>query len=114
MLQLAQRTDAPSSMSVSIRMAVSMVMCNEPVMRTPLSGLSGPYFLRMDIRPGISCWQTSMVLRPHSARDKSLTQESCLVFPFPLPMAGFGALLRGGESLMAVRIDRLRVEGWVL
>ena len=45
MLQLAQRTDAPSSTSVSMRIAVSMVMCSEPVMRTPLSGLAGAVFL---------------------------------------------------------------------
>jgi len=43
-LQLAQRTDAPSSTSVSMRMAVSMVMCSEPVMRTPLSGFKGRIF----------------------------------------------------------------------
>ena len=73
MLQLAQRTDAPSSTSVSMRIAVSMVMCSEPVMRTPLSGLLAPYFLRMDIRPGISCSDTWMVLRPHSASERSLT-----------------------------------------
>ena len=42
---LAQRTLAPSSTSVSMRMAVSMVMCKEPVMRTPLNGLAGPIFL---------------------------------------------------------------------
>ena len=76
MLQLAQRTDAPSSTSVSMRMAVSMVMCSEPVMRTPLSGFKGPYFLRMAIRPGISCSETWMVLRPHSASVKSFTQKS--------------------------------------
>ena len=37
-LQLAQRTDAPRSTSVSINTAVWIVMCNEPVMRTPASG----------------------------------------------------------------------------
>ena len=44
MLQLAQRTDAPSSTSVSMSTAVSMVMCSEPVMRTPLSGLAVAVF----------------------------------------------------------------------
>ena len=44
MLQLAQRTSAPSSTRVSIRTAVWMVMCSEPVMRTPLSGLPAAYF----------------------------------------------------------------------
>ena len=43
-LQLAQRTDAPRSTSVSISTAVSMVMCSEPVMRTPLSGFCGAVF----------------------------------------------------------------------
>jgi len=32
-----------------------MVMCSEPVMRTPASGLVAAYLLRIDIRPGISC-----------------------------------------------------------
>ncbi len=39
MLQLAQRTCAPSAVSVSINTAVWMVMCSEPVMRAPASGL---------------------------------------------------------------------------
>ena len=45
MLQLAQRTSAPSSTSVSMSTAVWMVMCSEPVMRTPLSGFAGAVFL---------------------------------------------------------------------
>jgi hypothetical protein len=53
--------------------AVWIVMCSEPVMRTPLSGFFGPNFLRMDIRPGISCSATVISLRPHSARAMSLT-----------------------------------------
>ena len=73
MLQLAQRTDAPSSTSVSMSTAVSMVMCSEPVTRTPLSGFCGPYFARMAMRPGISCSATSISLRPQSARERSLT-----------------------------------------
>jgi len=31
-----------------------MVMCSEPVMRTPASGFFAPYFSRVAIRPGIS------------------------------------------------------------
>ena len=46
MLQLAQRTSAPSSTSVSISTAVWMVMCSEPEMRAPASGLDGPNSLR--------------------------------------------------------------------
>src|SRR5205085_652939 len=38
----AQRTSAPSATSVSISTAVWMVMCNEPVMRAPVSGLLVP------------------------------------------------------------------------
>ena len=45
MLQLAQRTEAPSSTSVSIRTAVSMVMCNDPETRTPLKRLLRAVFL---------------------------------------------------------------------
>ena len=40
MLQRAQRTSAPSSTSVSISTAVWIVMCSEPVMRAPASGLA--------------------------------------------------------------------------
>src|SRR6267143_2729909 len=39
MLQEAQRTSAPSSSSVSMSTAVWIVMCREPVMRAPASGL---------------------------------------------------------------------------
>ena len=45
MLQLAQRTEAPSSTSVSISTAVSIVMCSEPVTRTPFSGFCGAVLL---------------------------------------------------------------------
>ena len=73
MLQEAQRTEAPRSARVSIRTAVWMVMCSEPVTRTPLSGLLAAYFLRIDISPGISCSAISISLRPQSARDMSAT-----------------------------------------
>src|SRR5690606_6280131 len=49
MLHEAQRTDAPSAASVSMRTAVSLVMCSEPDRRTPASGCSGAYFARIDI-----------------------------------------------------------------
>ena len=42
MLQLDHRTSAPSSTRVSMRTAVWIVMCNEPVIRAPASGLDGP------------------------------------------------------------------------
>ena len=43
MLHDAQRTSAPSAVSVSISTAVWMVMCSEPVIRAPLSGFDAPY-----------------------------------------------------------------------
>ena len=39
MLQLLQVTSAPSSVSVSMSTAVWMVMCRQPAMRAPASGL---------------------------------------------------------------------------
>jgi hypothetical protein len=73
MLQLAQRTSAPRETSVSISTAVWMVMCSEPVTRTPASGFSAAYLLRIDIRPGISCSAMVISLRPQSASDMSAT-----------------------------------------
>ena len=45
MLQEAQRTSAPSALSVSISTAVWMVMCSEPAMRAPLQRLLRAVFL---------------------------------------------------------------------
>ena len=45
MLHDAQRTSAPSAVSVSMRTAVWIVMCSEPVMRAPLSGCCGGVLL---------------------------------------------------------------------
>ena len=73
MLQEAQRTEAPSSTSVSIRTAVWIVMWREPVIRTPFNGFFGPNFLRTDMSPGISCSATLISLRPHSASAMFLT-----------------------------------------
>ena len=71
MLHEAQRTSAPMSFSVSISTAVWMVMCSEPVTRTPLSGACAACLRRIDIRPGISCSAMSISLRPKSAREMS-------------------------------------------
>ncbi len=68
MLQLAQRTSAPSATRVSIRTAVWMVMCSEPVIRAPRSGWDSAYSARVAIRPGISCSASWISLRPKSAR----------------------------------------------
>ena len=72
MLQLAQRTSAPSACRVSIRTAVWMVMCRDPAMRAPFSGLSFANSARTAIRPGISVSAISISLRPHGASEASL------------------------------------------
>ena len=68
-----QRTSAPNSTSVSMSTAVWMVMCSDPITRTPFSGFCGPYLRRTAISPGISCSAISISLRPHSASDMSAT-----------------------------------------
>ncbi len=73
MLQDDQRTLAPSSTSVSISTAVWMVMCRQPAMRAPLSGLLAPYSARSAMRPGISSSAIEISLRPHSASEMSFT-----------------------------------------
>ena len=45
MLQLAQRTCAPSATRVSISTAVCTVMCSDPAMRAPASGCDGAELL---------------------------------------------------------------------
>src|SRR5437588_876595 len=76
MLQLAQRTSAPSATSVSISTAVCTVMCSDPVMRAPVSGWDGPYSARIAIRPGISCSASVISLRPKPASARSATLKS--------------------------------------
>src|SRR6266516_1322415 len=73
MLQLAQRTCAPSATSVSIRTAVWMVMCSEPVILAPRRGCACAYSARTAIRPGISCSASVISLRPNSASERSAT-----------------------------------------
>ena len=69
----AHRTCAPSATSVSISTAVWIVMCSDPVTRTPASGCSFAYFRRMAISPGISCSAMEISFRPQSARARSAT-----------------------------------------
>ena len=76
MLQLTQRTSAPSAVSVSIRTAVCTVMCSEPATFLPFSGWDGPNSRRSAIRPGISCSASSISLRPKAARERSATLKS--------------------------------------
>src|ERR1700756_5133400 len=78
MLQLHQRTWAPSAVSVSIRTAVWTVMCSEPVIRAPASGWLAAYSRRVAISPGISCSARRISLRPNSASDRSATLKSVL------------------------------------
>merc|ERR1719182_989054 len=76
MLHDTQRTSAPSAWSVSMRTPVWMVMCSEPMMRTPASGCAGPNSVRHAIRPGISYSARSYSLRPKSDSDMSATLKS--------------------------------------
>ena len=52
MLQLTQRTSAPSATRVSMRTAVCTVMCSDPATFLPFSGWDGPNSRRSAIRPG--------------------------------------------------------------
>ncbi len=73
MLHDDQRTVAPRRSSVWINTAVWMVMCRQPAMRAPVSGLLSPYSARSAISPGISSSAMETSLRPHSAREIFLT-----------------------------------------
>ena len=79
MLQLHQRTSAPSAVSVSISTAVWIVMCSEPMIRAPFSGCSAANSRRIAIRPGISCSASVISLRPKSASERSATLKSVSV-----------------------------------
>jgi len=72
-LQEDQRTEAPSAVNVSISTAVWIVMCRQPTIRAPASGLDWPNSARSAISPGISSSAMEISLRPHSAREISLT-----------------------------------------
>merc|ERR1719460_3377987 len=76
MLHETQRTSAPRLSRVSMSTPVWMVMCSEPMTRTPASGCDGPNSLREAIRPGISNSARSYSLRPKSASDMSATLKS--------------------------------------
>jgi hypothetical protein len=67
------RTSAPSAASDSISTAVWIVMCNEPAIRAPASGLLRPNSARTDIRPGISVSAIAISRRPKSAWPMSAT-----------------------------------------
>ena len=73
MLQLAHRTSAPSSVRVSMRTAVWIVMWRLPAILAPASGLDVPYSSRRAMRPGISFSAIRISLRPNSAWPRSRT-----------------------------------------
>ncbi len=64
MLHDAQRTSAPSAVSVSISTAVWIVMWSEPVIRAPFSGWDSANSSRSAISPGISVSAMVISLRP--------------------------------------------------
>ena len=69
----AQRISAPRAFNVSIKIAVSMVMCREPDNFNPFKGCSAPYFSLDAMSPGISFSETEMDFRPASAKPMSAT-----------------------------------------
>src|ERR1700754_1942695 len=87
MLHEAQRTSAPSEVSVSISTAVCTVMCSDPEIRAPFSGCTSAYSRRNSIRPGISYSARSSSLRPNSASDRSAILKS-----MPLRTSGVSEL----------------------
>src|SRR5262249_55976546 len=117
MLHEAQRTSAPSALSVSISTAVWMGMCSEPQMRAPRSGWSGPYSSRVAMRPGIAVSALAISLRPQSARPTSLTTQSAaglaagLAADLAAVLAAFDAAFMTilawlGENGLAIRARR--------
>src|SRR5688572_9108302 len=82
MLHETQRTSAPRIASVSIRTAVWIIMCSEPMIFAPLRGSLPLYSARIAIRPGISCSARRISLRPHSARLRSATLNGSLPAAF--------------------------------
>ena len=82
-----QRTSAPSIRRVSIKTAVSTVICKEPVMRAPASGLLSLYSSRSIINPGISCSAMVIRLRPSSAKLRSATLKSFLAISVLLTLS---------------------------
>src|SRR6185437_772886 len=103
MLQDAHRTCAPRATSVSIRTAVWIVMCSEPVMRAPRSGCDSPYSRRVAMRPGISCSASWISLRPKAARPRSATLMSA-----PVGMVVVVIAAPGGSGKWACRAGSRR------
>ena len=90
MLQLLQVTSAPSSVSVSIRTAVWIVMCRQPAMRAPLSGL----------RRAVLCAQR------HQAGHLVLGERDLLAAPFGELDVGDLVFLRSHDVQFSLRLWR--------
>src|SRR5262249_1318173 len=105
MLQLAQRTSAPSAFRVSMSTAVWMVMWSEPAMHAPLKGWLASYSWRIAMSAGISPSAMAISLRPQSARDRSLTWKSVWVWV----TTGMGDLLRGSRDRVLSPLSPERV-----
>ncbi len=105
MLQLAQRTRAPSATSVSMSTAVCTVMCSDPEIRAPRSGCWSAYSRRVAMRPGISCSASSISLRPNSARDRSATLKSVSASSMPVSVCTAVVVMRSpaGSRWLAPR-----------
>ena len=73
MLQLAHLTSAPKSFNVSIRIAVSLVICKDPVNLKPFKGFVPACCFLRDISPGISFSAISILCLPRGARLISFT-----------------------------------------
>ena len=89
MLQLAQRTSAPSATRVSISTAVWIVMCSEPVMRAPFSG----------------CVARELLARLHQARHLDLGEGDLLAPELGEADVGDLVVLRGGAGGHRVNVS---------
>src|SRR5437764_8773717 len=76
MLHELHRTVAPRWVSVSISTAVWIVICRQPTMWAPDSGLDLPNSSRKAISPGISVSAIAISRRPQSASEISATLKS--------------------------------------
>ena len=96
MLQLAQRTLAPRSTRVSISTAVWMVMCSEPVMRTPASGFA---------------WRT--FADGHQAGHLVLGDGDLFAAPVGQPISAtlYLVVVVGSDKTVLIRVNRLQVPG---
>src|SRR5690606_41625593 len=76
MLQLAQRTSAPSATRVSISTAVCTVMCSDPAIRAPASGLLSPYCSRSEEHTSELQSRENLVCRLLLEKKKSTEQHN--------------------------------------